>query len=235
MKNKLAIKRREIYPWDGDTLVDILKRAHPNFPYKDQFAELFLEAYHAYEAGCPHASIITAGEAFLRIVYDRIIHLLSDGKEIKISKGKRLQTFNADSPIEVIFNLTDEMTFCEAIYGMKNANIFAKELIDKMFVIKDLRNRATHGELPLLDDWDPDESDRDWDETWKIITKGEKKFPEGYRFIGRKGSSEWNHIDIKKYQCNSLKPLPYKDRFAVIQMLLVIEVITEMSDINISK
>ena len=232
--------RRDIYPWDGDTLVDVLISTHPNFPYKDQFAELFLEAYHAYEAGCPHASIITAGEAFLRVVFDRLIYFISEGMEIPIWKGKKTYTIHEESPMDIIYNFTDKLAFCTALEGLESINIFPDELIKKMFIIKDLRNHAAHGELPILHQWDPDDLDSDKgvpseEELRKLLSRKETDIPEGYRFISKKGGTEWTNIDIRNYQIKSMKQINYNDRFAVIQMMFVIDVISEMIGIKNSK
>ncbi|MEP0873297.1 hypothetical protein NDA01_26405 [Trichocoleus desertorum AS-A10] len=226
--------REEIYkkalPWDGKSAVDFYLKSHPCFPYREQFAKLFSEAYRAYLAGCPRASIITAGEALLRAIYDEIISLVACGYNITIPKSKgRSVSIKADAPRDTLFQLADECSFNEAIKALQHLNIYSQELINRIFVVKELRNKATHGEFPVLDIWDPDEP-RPRDEFLKIFLNPEFEFPEGYRFRSRSNSSDWFTFDPRKYKCGSLKPLDWESRFAAIQYLLVLEVITEMRD-----
>ena len=72
MEETLETIRRKALPWDGEAVVAFYLNADPLFPYREQFAKLFLEAYHAYLAGCPRASIVIAGEALLRAIIEAI-------------------------------------------------------------------------------------------------------------------------------------------------------------------
>lgn len=98
-----------------------------------------------------------------------------------------------------------------------------------MFVVKELRNRAVHSDFLILDDWNPDEP-KPPEKLQEILFDQNFEFPEGYRFLIRKVNSDWFKIDLRKYRCGSLKPLGWEDRFAAIQYLLVLEVISKMKD-----
>ena len=70
-----------------------------------------------------------------------------------IRRGRR-QGLPLDSatPMDVLYRLTDELTFYEAIQVLQKSKVYPDDLLNLMFVVKDLRNCAAHGDLPLLDD-----------------------------------------------------------------------------------
>ena len=219
--------RRQALPWDGDSVVQFYLEGHPSFPYREQFIQLFLEAYRSYLAGCPRASIIVAGEALLRATYDRLIQLRRTGRQLSIRRTRRPIPLNDQTPVDVLYTLTDEVSFCEAIRSVDEAAVYPEHVIKLLFAVKDLRNRAAHGELPLLDEWDPDDP-RPPERLEELLWSGTFEFPEGYRFIPSKNGSEWFTFDLRNYKCGSLKPLRFEDRFAAIQYLLVLEAIARM-------
>ena len=96
-----------------------------------------------------------------------------------------------------------------------------------MFVIKELRNRAAHGDLPFLDDWDPDDP-RPPEQLKKILLDDAFEFPEGYRFIPSKQGAKRFTFDLREYKCGSFKLLSWEARFAAIQYLLVLKLITKL-------
>lgn len=226
----MEVIRREALPWNGECVVKFYLESHPSFPYREEFIKLFIEAYHSYLAGCPHASIIIAGEALLRAIYDKIIRLIATDHNITILKNKGHSiSIGNETPLDVLNQLADKFSFYEAIRTLEKLNIYSPATINHMFVVKELRNRAAHNNFPLLDDWDPDEP-RSPEQIRKILIEPNFEFPEGYRFLPRKDSSDWFTIDLRKYKCGSLKSLWWEDRFAAIQYLLVLEVISEMKD-----
>jgi hypothetical protein len=219
---------RKALPWDGDSVIQFFLETHPSFPYRDQFVQLFLEAYHAFLAGCPRASIIVGGEALLRAIYDRIVqHVQKTGNSLTVPRGRRPLSQSADNATEVLFALTDELSFCQAVEVLKKTNDYSSDVISLMLVIKDLRNKAVHGDLPILHEWDPDDP-RPNEQMQEILFKQDFEFPEGYRFIPSKQRPEWFTFDLRKYKCGSLKQLSTEDRFAAIQYLLVVQALASM-------
>ena len=102
--------RRQVLPWQGQTVVRMYVAARP-LPYSTTFASLILEAYHSFLAGCPHASIITSGEALLRAIYSEIVKRLVQQGEIKLANTKvKLDAKNKDH----IYFLSDYLTFDQA-------------------------------------------------------------------------------------------------------------------------
>jgi hypothetical protein len=219
--------RRQALPSDGDSVVQSFLEAHPSFPYREHFAQLLVEAHRAFLAGCPRASIIVAGEALLRAIYDGIVQHIRVGNTITISRGRRQVLLAADSAADLLFGLADDVSFCQAIDALKEAQAYSDDLIHQMFVVKDLRNNAAHGEFPILDEWDPDDP-RPPEQIEELRWNPDFEFPEGYRFIPSKQRSEWFTLDLRNYNCNSLKPLAIEDRFAAIQYLLVLTALARM-------
>ena len=222
-----AETRREALPWDGDSVVEFFLEAHPSFLYREQFAQLFIEAYHAFLAGCPRASIIVAGEALLRAIYDQIIRHVQNGDSIVVGDRRSPRPLTRETSTEKLFRLTDEVNFCQAINALEETKAYPDNVISCMRVIKNLRNAAAHGEMPLLDQWDPDDP-RPPEELKKILCTRDFEFPEGYRFLLSKQQKEWFTFDLRKYKCKSLKSLDTDERFAAIQYLLVLEVLEKM-------
>ncbi|PSB21211.1 hypothetical protein C7B65_04580 [Phormidesmis priestleyi ULC007] len=230
MQENLETVRREILPWAGDSVVAFYLETHPSFPYKEQFAKLFVEAYHAYLSGCSRASIIVAGEALLRAIYDQIICLVAKGYSVEIFKARgRSIHLEEGTSVATLHQLTDECSFHAAIKALGQLNIYSQDLINKMRVVKDLRNRATHGDFPLFDEWDPDDP-RPREQLRQILSDQDFEFPEGYRFLLDRDGADWFTIDLREYKCRSLKSLGTADRFAVIQYLLVLEIISKLKD-----
>lgn len=229
MKEKLEVIRKKALPWNGESAVAFYLEAHPSFPYREQFTKLFIEAYHAYLAGYPRASIVIAGEALLRAIYDQIIRLVATSRSITILiTGGRSTSFGNETPLDALNQLGDKSSFYKAVKTLQGLNIYSSDTINQMFVVKELRNRAVHSDLPILDDWDLDEL-RTPEKLQEILLDPNFDFLEGYRFL-RKDNSDWFRIDLQKYRCVSLKPLGWEDRFASIQYLLVLEVISKMKD-----
>lgn len=221
MGNSDRVAREKVLPWNGEVVVDFYIKAHPSFLYREQLLEMLLEAHRAYLAGCPRASIIMAGEALLRVVYDRLAELtIKQGKTEAKVRGKVI----AFEDTESLFKMADSLTFCDALKMLKRYSVYPEELIDQMFAVKDLRNSAAHSNLPLLDYWDPDDPRSEAD--LKKLLRGEMEIPEGYRFLQREG--RWFKFDCRRYRCGSLRYLSPADRLAVIQYLLVEDAISKL-------
>jgi hypothetical protein len=217
---------RQALPWDGDSVVQFYLDAHPTFPYRERFAQLFIEAYHAFLAGCPRASMVISGEALLRAIYERIIQWISTGNKLTVSRSRRPLSLEAGTPTDVLFGLADELSFCQAIDALKETKAFSEDDIHLMLVVKDLRNAAAHRELPILDEWDPKDP-RPSEELTEMLWNDSQP-SEGYRFIPSRQRSDWFAFDPRKYKCGSLRPLSVEDRFAAIQYLLVLESVAKM-------
>lgn len=235
MNDTRETTRREALPWQGDTVVQFYLGAHSSFPYREQFVSLIHEAYHAFLAGCPRASIIVAGEALLRAIYDKIIRLAQEGHEFEIPRRRRANLrIGRDASPDILFELTDQVSFCEAVKLLQDSDQFATDLITLLYVVKSLRNDAAHGNLPLLDDqWDPDDP-RPAEKLEELLWAETFEFPEGYRFVPSSVPTlppkSWFTVDLRKYTCGSLKSLSFEEQFAAIQYLLVLEALTKLSD-----
>ncbi len=189
-------------------------------------------AYHSYLGACPRASIIVAGEALLRTIYDCIIQLCASGANVTVSRNRRAAISLGDAtPADARWRLTDELTFYEAIQALQKFGVYPNDLINHMLVVQCLRNCAAHGDLPLLDDWDPDDP-RPLGELMEILQDRTYDFPEGYSFISSKDGSKQFKFDLRKYKCGSLKPLQPDDRFAVIQQAVVLDVIARITKVR---
>jgi hypothetical protein len=95
-----------------------------------------------------------------------------------------------------------------------------------MFVIKELRNRAIHGQLPVIDYYDPDDP-RPKEDFIKLLN-GDIKIPEGYRFMPNKDRKEWITFACRDHGVGTLTGLSFQDRYAAIQYVFAIETIAGM-------
>jgi hypothetical protein len=190
--------------------------------HRDAFLRLFLEAYRAYKSGCPRASIIMAGESLLRAVFARIeAEVIQQGAPltVRLRNGKAKTVGQSFDDAAIL----DELTFCDALDLSRQNHILSEPVLDIAYTVKDLRNRAVHGQLPLLDDWDPDDprprvefEQMRWDRSLTI--------PEGYRFIPCQKRG-WFSFDCRRQRCSSLKGLTVEQRYAAIQYCLVTDAV----------
>ena len=221
--------RRQALPWNGEPVVQFYLKAHAAFPYRGQFLQLFREAYLTFVAACPRASIIVAGEALRRVIYDCIIQRLAGGTPVvRLSSDREPLRLNSATSAEGLSHLAEALTFHEAIQVLQKSNVYSPELIKLMFIVKELQHRAAHDDFPVLDLWEPDEPSSD-EEFMHMLSDNTFAFPEGYRFIPSKQGREWFTFDLRKYKCGSLKPLAWEERLAAIQYLLVLEVIDKLA------
>lgn len=207
--------RKSALPWYGKTVVDAYQKSR-EIRYREDFIELILEGYRSYLDGNLYASIIVVGEALLRIMYARIAKILQAGP-LAVRHGKAMITVAPSS----VYRLSDELTFFQAQRVLShhvNSRIY--EQID---AVRFLRNRAAHGDLPVLDEWDPVDL-RSAEDFFKLLND-QISIPEGYRFY--KGDV-WVTLAIKDHPCNTLQELSANERLAVIQQLLVISITQQL-------
>lgn len=217
-------QRKQALPWHGEAVVNFYLAAKEPFPYGEKFAELIYEAYQAFIAGCPRASIIISGEALLQAIFYKVAkELISLGTISNRKKGIKLSKDNLNH----VRNLSDYLTFDQALAILKQEGLYSAALIERMYIIKSLRNDAAHGEFPLLDYWDPDDP-RDKDQLLALL-QGQIEIPEGYRFIPSRGDKVWFTLACRDYNCGSLKALSIESRFAAIQLVLTFDTISKMS------
>lgn len=196
--------------------------------YRDDFLKLFLEAYRAYLSDSPRASIIVAGESLLRVLFARIeSEIVQRAMPLSLQvKGRRAKTAAMDFEVT---DLAEYLTFCEAIDLLKQNNLLPAPVLDIAYTVKDLRNRAAHGQFPLLDDWDPDDPRPPDSLEYKRLLRGESITSlEGYRFISSRRRGTWFTFDCRMHYCGSIKQLGIEGRYAAIQYCLVTEVLLQV-------
>lgn len=219
MSNDLVSARANAIRFDRDLIVDLYVNAHPSFPHRDEFLQLIEEAHRTFLGGCPRASMITAGEALLRVIYVKLVQIAAqrNGLTYSDTTGRSI-SLGADDLQEP----DDELGFCNALEALKQNRRYKQAVTNRLYIIKELRNRAAHGQFPVLDYWDPDDP-RSKEEFVKML-HGEVEIPEGYRFKF-KGRRSWVTFNCREHACGSLKPLPWLDRYAAIQLAFVLETI----------
>ncbi|MCW2279236.1 hypothetical protein [Heliophilum fasciatum] len=202
--------RRNAFKVDATHIIQAYLKTEGSL-FRDQFIELIQEAYLSYVVGCSRASIITSGEALLRLLLHKIDDIFS---YIRISDKEAIEI--------------KKYHYATVINVLSLNKVYPSYIIQQMRNVKDLRNIAAHGEYPVLIPWDPDDG-RDVDEIIKLF-KGEIKIPEAYVFHlnnvnnGKKPKRKVG-FDTRKYSC-SFKNMRYQDRYAAIQYLFVIEIMS---------
>jgi len=207
--------REAALPWYGKTVVGAYLKSR-GARYGEDFVELILEGYQTYVDGSARASMIVAGEALLRVLYARIAEILQEGP-LTVPHGKRIITIRPSS----VYDLPDELTFAQAERAL-NSYIDSR-VYEQVTAVRFLRNRAAHGDLPLLDEWDPDDLRSETD--FFSLLSGKISIAEGYRFYR---ANTWITLAIRDHPCNTLHELSMGEKLAVIQQLLVISVIQQL-------
>lgn len=225
MKQEQINLRKKVLPWPGDVIANLYTAYREPFVYGEKFVELIFESYRAYLAGCPRASIITAGEALFRILCFKVAEELCKNGDITINKRKLI--LSKDN-VDHLFYLYEHITYDEILSIIKQKKMYSVDFIKQMYTVKGLRNYAAHGEFPILDEWDPDDP-RPKDQFLALID-GEIEIPEGYRFHSSRKSKEWFTFACRDYNCSSLKGLSVENRYAVIQLALVFNIISKISN-----
>lgn len=215
-----------ILPWTPEPIVEFFQLSQRRFLYGEQLLELIREARHAFLAECPRASMIVAGEAFLRVIYELIAAGARTGCEASIHRGSRKGTFSISPNMDpnLFFQLEDELTFYQAIKLLSEVKQFSGWQ-DAAYAVKAIRNQAAHGNLPIITDWDPDEprSDKSF---W---FDKDFQFPEAYAVIYDNANKRVLNFDLRRHNCGSLKVLSWQMRLAAIQYLTVIETIAKLN------
>jgi hypothetical protein len=211
-------ERSEILPWDPAPIISFFTSADPKFTYREEFIQLILESRHCFVAGCPRASMVVAGEALLRALFEIVVKFANAGHEASISRGRR-GTFTVSPNMDDrrFFGLNDDLTFNDTLGLLTEMEAVPKTRMDTLHVIKSMRNRAIHGTMPLITEWDPDEPrpGTDW------IFDDSVTFPEGYQFSPHMDRADRFTFDCRQYSCGSLKPLTAEEQLAAIQYLIV--------------
>lgn len=227
MVNEQQFAREAAVPWDADTLVAFYEHSHPLFSYREEVLKMALDAHKLYVLGFPKPSIIMSGEALLRAIYDRIVVLVTTRGRISYQNiNGRPLVIQARDIGEARYEWNNQLTFHDAILILKRSRVYPRTLTERMFVIKELRNIATHGELPLLDDFDPDDP-RSKEDFIKLLS-GDVEKPEGYQFMPFKSRRQWFKFACRDHGIGTLKSLPVEDRYAAIQYVLATEALAGM-------
>ncbi len=213
-------------PWPSELLSAAVVPDVGHSRYVSHFAELFVEAHHAYLSGCPRASIIVAGEALLRAAFARIESEVVQRGPLTV-QNRRGKTKTVGTAFELA-ELPDNLSFAEALDLLKQNRIIPDRTLDVAYTVKDLRNHSAHGQFPLLDEWDPD-SPRPLSERNRMLFDDSFVFPEGYRLVPSKQRDTWFTFDCRRYHCGSLKKLGVEEQYAAIQFCLVAEALLGMS------
>ena len=228
MGNPKRLARQNAVPWDvtANALLGFYERSHPAFSYRDEVLELVSDAHKLYVLGFPRPSMIMSGEGLLRAIYDRLVVLVTKrGKEEYRINGRTFELRRRDIG-EAPLDWNDRLSFNEAIFVLRKSRVYSRSVTDRMFVVKELRNLATHRHLPLIERYDPDEP-RPRQEFVKLLS-GDIQIPEGYRFRPFKDRGQWFTFACRDHGTGSLKEFTAGDKFAAIQLVLTVETVAEM-------
>jgi hypothetical protein len=214
-------RKKNILPWDGELIFDFYRSPFQRL-FTEEFFELIQEAYKCFLYDAQRASITMSAEALLRILYDQTIILIEKGIPFKTKSF----SLNHESTRKDMRKL--EMTNFQSIVDFLEQNAaYSDELIKKIRVVQDIRNKAAHRELPIISEWDPDDP-RSREEKIRMFNDLNFEFPEGYMVYTSKADEHWHKIDLRKYNCGSLKSLNWKDKIAIIQYLSVLDILYDI-------
>lgn len=182
------------------------------------FIELIQEAYNSFIHGCPRAAIIVSGEAMLRALIFLIDKLNRTG-QIKLTQKQKKS---------LVIGSKETVSFWQAISILKDSNLYSAEIIEKMQFVRILRNRATHSDFPIIDDWDPEDG-RSKEEFIELL-QGKREIPEGYKIYLQVDNQKNITFVPRDYACGTLKGLNYADKYAIIQISFVIDILSQVYD-----
>lgn len=216
----------QILPWNADPLIAFFENAQRRYVYREQLIELILESRHAFLAECPRASMIVAGEALLRTLYELVATSARQGHEASVHRGKKkgMFTISPNMNPDQFFALHDELTFDQTIRLLIDSGII-NGCLDAVYAVKGIRNQAAHCDLPLITDWDPDEPR----EKKAFIFDESFEFPEAYSVVYDKQKNRILNFDLRLHECGSFRPLGPNMSVAAIQYLTVMEIISSLS------
>jgi len=223
VSEQLISERKKVLPWDAELIYSFYKSPIRRL-FNEQFFELIQESYKCFLYDCPRASIIMSAEALLRVLYDQTILLIQ--KEIPFQT--KLLSLNHKSCTEDIFKL-ESISYQVIVDFLEKNSSYSNELIKKIRVVQDIRNKSAHRELPIIGEWDPDDP-RPRDEFIKMLIEQDYEFPEGYMIYSTKEKDHWYKIDLREYNCGSVKKLSWQDRIAIIQYLSVLDVLNDIHE-----
>lgn len=164
----------------------------------------------------------------MRALFEILVKLSNAGHEASISRGSRGDfTISPNMDQRQFFALNDDLTFNDALRLLTEVDAVPESRMSTLHTIKSLRNRAAHGTMPFIAEWDPDEPrpGNDW------IFDEDIEFPEGYQFYPHDGRPDLFTFDVRKHNCGSLKPLTSDEQLAAIQYLIVTDSISHLTEI----
>ena len=226
MSIDLRDARERAVPWHPNQLVSFYQHSHPVFHYRDEVLKLVADAHRLFVLGFPTASIVMSGEGLLRAIYDRIVALVIQRRSVRYTVNRREVLLRASDIGEKPYDWNDYLSFNEAVHVLKRSRVYTEPLTRKMFVVKELRNRSVHDQLPVLQAYDPDDP-RPQESFIKMLT-GQVEVPEAYRFQPSKNRPDWELFSCHEHGIDTLRGLSREDRYAAIQFVLTVETIAGM-------
>ncbi len=217
--------------WDATIHIAFYQLSDPpGGLFRYQYLELISEAYHCFMNNCPRASVIVAGEALLRAIFDRIVFLLPKIANISYrSRSKKttvLELMNKKG--NKYDNLVDALTFDEAIGILRKSQVYDQSLIERMYDVKALRNMVTHKGYAFIDNWVPNPPSKSKEHSLELsisIENQQPASPEAYRMHNER-NDKWIYFNCREHNC-TLKALDYRLKLAAIQYYLVQDIIKD--------
>lgn len=203
--------------YDRSPWVQIYAHAQSSrdFPEREEFVFLMREAEHCFRNGTPRASMVTAGEALQKVVLNIVRHHVIKVGSARI--GGKLWG-GRDIYSDKFFNKT---TFHTLLEFLKEHNLVQADTLAEMFVVKDLRNAAAHGNWPVIDVWDPEVPD----ERFIDFLEDRYQLPEGYQVFLHGTRFQFG---CAEYGCGPITELHWLDRLAAVQFFVVNHVLKRL-------
>ncbi|MEK3786914.1 hypothetical protein [Paenibacillus sp. FSL K6-1230] len=208
-------ERRQVINLNSFELERVYERIKA-YEYGEEFLIRLFESYMCYLNNLSISSIIVSSEAMFRVLCDRVKRIAVEQKvNITISKNTVMYSELIEDP----FSLSDKFTFNNLITYLEKQKVYNKDVIDNLKKVKNLRNKVTHGTLPLITEWDPDDP-RSREEILNLL-RGVSEIPEAYKISLRSGPV---YFDCREYDL-SLRSLDPASKIAVIQLVYIREIL----------
>jgi hypothetical protein len=144
---------QEFHFFDGKTLSEVYIKGLPG-GFRDEIVEMTFESKKAFEAECYRATIILAAEALQRVNCELILQYAKSkgGLSMKLSKNKSVnfEIVSIEDSFNAIDMLTDEMTFCDTIYILRQLGLISHQVTLDMHALRNLRNHLVHSRFSSL-------------------------------------------------------------------------------------
>lgn len=115
--------------------------------------ELTTEVYQSLAAKCRRAPILMAGEGLFRANCELILHAtLTKGVFVFQGQRRRIEFLAAEVSSE---DISQEMKLSDTIAALHQNRLIDEDTMSDMNILRLLRNKAVHGELPGLLSKDP--------------------------------------------------------------------------------